>query len=104
AEVAPALGNYIAVPRNIEGLLWTGIVSLNAGDTLKHFAFQQNAGTSTQAVGASSYFDVVPLSDYSAGDVVGFGFASETDYGLVKGGKIPGDQSNTAISSGMIGE
>ncbi len=41
---------------------------------------------------------------HKAGITVGFGIATDDQYGLVKGGNVPGQTSGTAIAAGYVGE
>lgn len=78
-----------------------GIVSCDPGDEI----VVEKSGTPSSFNPADnvSFINIERITDYSAGQPVGFGVATDTNYGLVRGGRVP---SNTDGSNptGYLGE
>jgi hypothetical protein len=79
----------------------TAVNSTDVSITFGQFQFKVIGGATTNWSSSNAYWRV---KKSRAGIPVGFGIASATDYGLVKGGAVPGSTSGAAISAGMVGE
>lgn len=80
-------------------------LKLAAGDVVTIRVYVAGVGTYTICGGASAHDTRMSVKRVSVdGHVIGFGAATSTSMGLVKGGTVPGQVSGANVAAGYIGE
>ena len=77
-------------------------IYLESGDEIRLVQSGQVKNWSS-TLGSASYLEISRLPDFSARSV-SLPFASDTEYGVVNGGTVPGKTDGVAVSAGYIGE
>lgn len=95
----------LAISGNNYTLNGSSTLKLEAGDTVDVRVYATDSAAYIIVGAASSSSTRIIVTRVSVdGSVIGFGAATATSMGLVKGGTVPGSTAGTAIAAGYVGE